>query len=113
MTIYLGQRSVMGVTNLTNPLGAGFWTVAFTPQVLSIQVPFEVYHAAISGPSGSNFQVFIESTFYDYVQRGDINSWDPAQPMVVTPGSTIYYYWNTSATPAPTVTISCRQTSAF
>lgn len=113
MTTYLGQRSATGVTNLTNPLGSGFWTVAFTPQVFAISVPFEVYHAAVSGPANSNFQVWIDSTFYDYAVRGDINSWDPAQPMVLQPGSTLFYYWNTSATPMPKVAVFCRETSAF
>lgn len=113
MSTYLGQRSARGVTNLSNPLGAGLWTVAFTPQVLSIAVPFEVYHAAVAGPPSSNFQVWIDSTFYDYAVRGDINSWDPAQPMVVLPGHTLYYYWNSAAPPVPTVTIFCRETSAF
>lgn len=113
MTAYLGQRSATGVTNLYNPLGAGFWTVAFTPAVFSITVPFELYHAALSGPPNSNFQVFIDTSFYDYAVRGDINSWDPAQPMTVTPGQNVYYYWNTSAPPMPKVTVYCRETSAF
>lgn len=103
----------MGVKNLDNPLGAGLWTVAFTPQVFSISVPFEVYHAALSGPPSSTFQVYIDSTFYDYAPRGDINSWDPAQPMIASPGATVYYYWNTSATPQPKVSLFCRETSAF
>jgi hypothetical protein len=113
MTAYLGPRSAMGLTNLVNPLGAGFWTVAFTPAVFSISVPFEVYHAAVSGPANSNFQVWIDSTFYDYAVRGDINSWDPAQPMVIQPGNTLYYYWNTASSPTPNVTVFCRETSAF
>lgn len=103
----------MGVVNLVNPLGAGLWTVAFTPQNLNITVPFEVYHAAVSGPSNSNFQVFIENTFYDYAVRGDINSWDPAQPMAMNPGQTLYYYWNTGSGSAPNVTIFCRERSPF
>lgn len=113
MTGYLGPRQARGVTNLVNPLGAGFWVVPFTPAVFGIQVPFEVYHATVSGPSSSNFQVFIDSTFYDYAVRGDINSWDPAQPMVIQPGNTLYYYWNTGAAPMPSVTVFCRETSAF
>jgi hypothetical protein len=113
VTKYLGSRSATGVTNLDNPLGAGFWTVVFTPRDLAIGVNYEVYHAAISGPANSNFQVWIDSTFYDYAVRGDINSWDPAQPMAVQPGNSLYYYWNTSATPVPKVTLFCREISAL
>jgi len=113
VTAFLGQRSARGATNVQNPLGAGFWTVAFTPRDLAIGVPFEVYHAAVSGPPSSKFQVWIDSTFYDHVERGDINSWDPAQPMLVMPGHTLFYYWNTGSGSPPTVTIFCRQASAF
>lgn len=107
----LGKRPKTGVKNLANPLGANFWVVAFTPGDLAIRVEFEVYHIALSGPSASQFQVFIDATFYDYVPRGDINSWDPSQPMHCRPGETIFFYWNTGAGSAPTVTLFCRQPS--
>lgn len=107
----LGHRSQTGKTDQTNPLGAGFWTVTFDPAYLSVRVQADVYHTAISGPSGSSFQVFLDNTFYDYVARGDINSWDPSQPMHIRPGQHLYFYWNTAALPAPTVSIFLRQTS--
>lgn len=113
MTLNLGQRQAIGKAAFDNPLGANFWTVAFTPAVFTISVPFEVYHAAVSGPASSNFQVFLDTTFYDYAVRGDINSWDPAQPMAIQPGQTLYYYWNTAAGAAPKVTVFCRESSAF
>lgn len=110
---YLGPRSATGVTNLVNPLGTGFWVVMFDPNVFRIQVEFEIYHIAISGPSGSAFQVFVDSTFYDYVARGDINSWDPSQPLHLRPGQTLYFYWNTNATPKPMVSVACREPTIF
>lgn len=106
----LGHRSKRGVLDNTNPLGAGFWTVTFDPQFLAVRVRSDVYHIAISGPAGSSFQLFIDNTFYDYVVRGDVNSWDPSQPMHVRPGQSLYFYWNTASTPAPTVSIFLRQT---
>lgn len=107
----LGQRSKQGTVDQDNPFLSGGWAVSFSPADLTIQTQFEVYHVAISGPSGSRFQVFIDTTFYDYVARGDINSWDPSQPMHVRPGQTIHFYWNTSAGTAPRVSIFCREPS--
>lgn len=109
MPIYLGGRSVTGIADRTNPLGVGFWTCAFTPAVLGWQIQSEVYHIAVSGPAGSAFQVWLDTTFYDYIARGDINSWDPSQPMAITPGQTLYFYWNTATGTRPTATVFGRQ----
>lgn len=98
----LGQLTQKGVVDPTNPVLAGGWTVKFTPAEIGIRVKSEVYHIAVKGPTGSRFEVFIDTTFYDNVKRGDINSWDPSQPMPVDPGATIYFYYNSAAlTPAP------------
>lgn len=107
MVTYLGAKSVTGVKDKANPLGTGFWTCAFTPERVGVRVPYHVYHIAISGPVGSSFQVYVDTTFYDYVARGDINSWDPSQPMVVYPGQTVSFYWNTAAGSAPQVSMHC------
>lgn len=105
----LGPRTAMGKTDPQNPLFAGGWTVAFPPADLGIRVPFEVYHAALAGPAASNFQVFLDGTFYSYAPRGDINEWDPTQAMHVSPGQTINFYWNVNTGTAPKVTIFCRE----
>jgi len=111
---YLGQRTAYGTKSLwTNPLGPGNWTVCFTTQDLAISVEFEVYHIAVSGPPSSNFQVWIDSTFYDYAVRGDINSWDPSQPMIISPGHNLYFHWNVGTGAAPKVTVFCRTESVF
>lgn len=107
----LGQRRANGAADNSNPLGAGNWTVTFDQSVLGIQIPFEVYHIAISGPSGSAMQVYLDTEFYSYTSRGDINEWDPSQPMHVRPGQTIYFYWNSSITPIPVVSLFCREPS--
>lgn len=107
----LGNRQATGVLDPTNPYVAGAWTVAFTPRVLSIFDAFEVYHISVNGPSGSSFKIFLDTTFYDNVQVGDINAWDPSQPMFVRPGRTIFFYYNVTTAPAPLVTIFCREPS--
>jgi hypothetical protein len=105
----LGSRQVTGAVDPSNPVLVGGWTAAFTPQVLNISQQFEVYHIAVKGPIGSSFQVYQDTTFYDAVARGDLNSWDPSQPMLVQAGRTIYFYYNSAVAPAPLVTIYCRE----
>jgi hypothetical protein len=106
-----GPRSAYGVADSNNILGAGNWTVTFDQALIGVQVQCEVHHIAIAGPSGSSFQVYIDNTFYDYVARGDINSWDPSQPMLINPGQTLYFYWNSAVNPAPKVSIYLRATT--
>ena len=105
----LGYRTNHGSADPNNPLGAGFWTVAFTPQDLALPNAFNVYHIAVQGPASSQFQVWIDTTFYDYAVRGDINSWDPQQVMYVAPGQTVFFYWNTATGSAPKVSIFMRE----
>lgn len=107
-TTSLGPRTAYGAPDPNNVFGAGLWTVTFDQAALAAQVAAEVHHIAISGPPGSSFQVYIDTTFYDYVARGDINSWDPSQPMPLNPGQTLYFYWNSSASPAPKVSLYLR-----
>lgn len=107
---HLGKFQRTGATDASNPVLAGGWTITFRPADLP-RVEAEVYHIAVQGPSNSQFQVWIDTTFYDNVVRGDINSWDPSQPMHVRPGDTILFYYNTAATPAPKATIFLRETS--
>lgn len=113
MVAYLGNRVKQGTHDSQNPLGSGNWTVAFTPADLATRVHSQVHHIAIAGPAGSSFQVYIDTTFYDYVARGDVNSWDPSQTMPVQAGQTLYFYWNTAATPAPKVTLFLQQTTGI
>lgn len=105
----LGNRQATGKLDANNKVLAGGWTVQFTPQDLNIQQHFEIYHIAVRGPVGSTFQVYQDTTFYDAVPRGDLNSWDPSQPMHVQPGRTLYFYYDSVLSPAPQITIYCRE----
>lgn len=113
MVNYLGPVAKNGLHDTQNPLGSGNWTVTFTPQDLATQQHTQIHHIAISGPPGSSFQVYIDTTFYDYVARGDVNSWDPSQTMPVQAGQTLYFYWNSAVTPAPKVTVFRQLTSGI
>lgn len=106
---YLGSRQQTGVPDPNNKLGTGNWTVAFRPADFQIQNDFEINHIAVMGPIGSQFQIWIDSEFYDYVAHGDVNSWDPSNPMYLQPGRTVYFYYSVNTPPAPFITVRCRE----
>jgi hypothetical protein len=108
---YLGRLTKTGAVDANNPVLAGGYAVPFDPADIGIRVACEVYHIAVTGPAGSTFQIWLDTTFYDNVARGDINSWDPAQPMSVTPGTTIYFYYNMGVGTVPKVTLFFREPS--
>lgn len=106
----VGARTQVGQPDNTGN-NTGNWTVTFTPADMNVQVSsFEVYKIVISGAPGSTFNVFVDINQWDTSVRGDINSWDPNQPLLVSPGQSLYFYWSdpiTDGTP-PEVTIWLR-----
>ena len=104
-----GGRTRNGVLSTDNPVLTGGWVVTFDPAFIAIQVESEVYHIAVSGPAGSSFEMWLDTTFYSSVSQGRRTDWDPAQPMRVRPGSTIYFYFNSTDTPAPKVSVFFRE----
>ena len=111
---FLGVRQATGRVGVTsNPFGTANWTATFDPALLSIPISFEVDHMTLKGPVNSQAQVFIDTTFYSNVQRGDVNDWDPSQTFHIQGGSSIFFYWNTAVAPAPFVTIWCRESPVF
>lgn len=110
----LGFRSKTGTLLASNPFLAGGWAVQFTPEDISIQDGvFHIWHIAVQGPAAPScrLQLWMDTIFYSATVRGDINDYDPNQPIVVRSGQTINFYWNTTANPAPMVTIFLRQPS--
>ncbi len=108
---YLGSRLAKGKIDNTgaNPYGNGFWSVTFDPAILAMSTNlFEVYHMTVQGPAGSSLQVYVDTTFYDATSSGDLNSWDPNQVLIMRGGQSLYFYWNSSSTPQPVVTIWCQ-----
>lgn len=110
---YLGHRKSPVAklsSNSTNPFGNGFWVVAFDPATLAVPDArlVEMYHAVMTGPPGSEFQVYVDTRPWSTAARGDLNEYDPNNPMPFYGGQTLYFYFNTSVTPAPVIWISLR-----
>jgi hypothetical protein len=113
---YLGFRSKKGVLLPANPFSAGGWAVQFTPDDIAIQENlFEIFHIAVQGPAApsSSLQLWLDTIFYSTTVRGDVNDYDPNQPIPVRSGQSVNFYWNTTTNPAPVVTIFCRQPNPF
>lgn len=108
---YLGKLTQKAETDDENPVSSGGWVIRFDPAAIGIRIDSEVYHIAVKGPTGSTFEVWVDTTFYDIVARGDKNSWDPSQPMHIQSGSTIFFYYDTSAGTAPKATLFFREPS--
>ena len=114
MGAYLGFRSKTGAVSQDNPFLAGGWAVSFTPEDLAIQDrTFEIFHIAVQGPNdpACNLQLYLDTVFYSATVRGDINDYDPNQPIPVRSGQTINFYWDTATNPAPVVSVFLQQTS--
>ena len=84
---------------------AGKWICEFTANDIAISEPkFQVYHAnVIGGPPGSTFQWGYNNNMWETVFPGWDNSWDPNNPMKITNGDTVFFWWNTNAGTAATV----------
>lgn len=112
---YLGFRKKTGALLATNPFSPGGWAVQFTPDDLRIKNQFEIFHIAVQGPNqpSCNLQLFLDTSFYSATVRGDINDYDPNQPIPVRPGQTVNFYWDTTTGPAPVVSIFCQEPSVI
>lgn len=102
----LGSRSVAAAPDTTgnNP---GKLSSVFDPSVLSIQVPwFECYHAVVSGIAvpPASATIYIGTRLWDANTFGAVGSWDPAQPMLIQPGDSVYFYWSLAEGAAAPVT---------
>lgn len=108
--VTLGSRPVTAVADTTG-LNPGNYTAALDDSVIGSTVPqFEMYHMYIEAPTqtgvATTAKVLLNTQFWDATLIGQLNSWDPSQPMLVQPGDTIYVMFNvpTGTTPAPVVT---------
>lgn len=96
MTARLGQDYKTGYIPNTGQPNAGKWTVTFTPADIGVSLPvFECYHIVVTGgPPGSTFDVYVNNNLYDSVQPGNVNSWDPNNPMKLSNGDSVSFHWN-------------------
>ena|SRR5690242_11571026 len=106
----LGTRKGVGEKDTTGN-NKGNWTVTFDPSDLTTNVAyFEIYHIVISGAANSTMTWFVDNKQWEVTVAGDVNSWDPNQPLLMVPGQSLYFYWSdpvTDNTP-PTVTLWLR-----
>lgn len=105
----LGPRPVVATpdTSGDNP---GNWTAVVDQSVISSTVPvMELYHMYLESPqlvgTPTTARVRLNASLWDATLIGQLNSWDPSQPMLLTPGDTVYVEFNVpiSTTPAPLV----------
>lgn len=109
MSRYLGSRIATGFLDPANIIAPGNWTASFQASDFRIQLPrFLIKHISLLGPSGSSCRVYIDTTYFDATIRGDLNSWDPAQPLALHAGQAVYFYWDKATTGTiPQVSVFC------
>jgi len=105
----LGCRTVKAAADTTGR-NAGNYTAVFDATVLGIQNPyFEMYKLYLTAPvlAGGSTQVDVglNLNYWDTTLIGQRNAWDADQPLLMTPGDTLYVYFNvpTSNTTVPVV----------
>jgi hypothetical protein len=112
--ITLGSRGPVTGTRDTSGMNPGNWTIAFTPNIINVNVPqFQVYKMVVKGAANTTFNVYVDAKQWDVGIYGTLNSWDPTQPLVMRPGETLYFAYSdpvTDNTP-PVATIWVRYDS--
>jgi hypothetical protein len=110
MTHYpLGHRPIVATPDTTGQ-NTGNWTAMLDHSVIGAKTPvFECYHLYITTPSTTGSvtaTVMVNTGFWDVTLTGQANGWDPAQPILMQPGDTLYILFSipTSQEPPPTVT---------
>lgn len=84
---------------------AGKWICEFQASDIPISEPkFQCYHINVKGgPPGATFYVYQNNNEYDTVFPGWDTSWDPNNPMKLSNGDTVAFWWNTGTGTAATV----------
>ena len=96
--VTLGARTLLGAADTTgnNP---GNWTVVFDPNAININEPFfECYKIVVTGAAQTaTFNVNVNVNQWDTAVYATNNSWDPAQPLLLRPGDTLYFYYSSAS----------------
>lgn len=96
--IGLGARKATGAADTTgnNP---GNWSVVFDPQTINVNVAhFELYKLVVTGAANTaTFNVYVNTNQWDTAVYATNNSWDPQQPLLLTPGDTVYFYYSSAS----------------
>jgi hypothetical protein len=107
----LGPTKLLtGVTDPGNKFVSNCWTVSATSDVLNTKLAqAEAYQISIAtAPVGSSFQLYRNSQLWNTVLQGWANNYDPVNPLYVRDGDSLFFYWNSSALPVPSVVIWLR-----
>jgi hypothetical protein len=114
--ITLGARGPVTGKLDTTTLNPGNWTIAFTPDILDVNVPnFEVYKMVVAGANNTTFNVYVDLKQWDVGIYGTLNSWDPMQPLIMRPGETLYFMYSdpVSDNTPPVATVWVRYDTNF
>lgn len=102
----LGARKAVGAADTTgnNP---GNWTVVFDPNAINVNVGhFELYKLVVKGAAQTaTFDVYVNVNQWDTAVYATHNSWDPVQPLLLTPGDSVYFYYSSKSSDGNTPTI--------
>jgi hypothetical protein len=104
----LGPRRVVAAADTTDN-NIGNLTSVFDPKVLGITVPwFELYRGVADQVTpGTTATVYVNTYESSANVFGSVAEWDPAQPPLLRPGDSIFFYWSLAeaSTPLPVVTL--------
>lgn len=108
--VTLGSRTATGAIDQSghNP---GNWTVAFTPDVLNVNVnPFEIYKISVNGAPGSSFSIWVDTFCFEAGIYGFFNTNDLSNLIPLIPGQSLYLCYSDAATDGnpPTATVWMR-----
>jgi hypothetical protein len=106
----LGARPAVAEAD-TSGLNPGNWTALLDHSAIGVTTPvFELYHLFIESPTlvgqATTATVRLNRHSWDVTLIGQANSWDPAQPLLMTPGDDLAVAFNVpiATTPAPVIT---------
>jgi hypothetical protein len=114
--ITLGARGPVTGKLDTTTLNPGNWTIAFTPDILNVNVSnFEVYKMVVAGAQNTTFNVYVDLKQWDVGIYGTLNSWDPMQPLIMRPGETLFFMYSdaVSDNTPPVATVWVRYDTNF
>jgi hypothetical protein len=52
----------------------------------------------VAGAGNTTFTVYVDFHQWDTGVYGTQNAWDPQQPLIMTPGQTLYFYYSDAVT---------------
>jgi hypothetical protein len=93
---YVSLGSAFNVASAdTTGNNSGNWTNEFDPSTLPKVSTFEMYHAVVTGVEpGAAASIWIGSRQWGFTNPVSGSEWDPAQPMLLNPGQSIFFYWS-------------------